>query len=81
MLFWELSGIGCSSGSIGVLETLLFDPYILQQICTANMRRFNKLLVVSQQVETAGKGDGGTCSAGGEKFQQPQRAHGAVWPP
>lgn len=32
MLLWEISDIACSSGGIGVLETLLFDPSILQQI-------------------------------------------------
>lgn len=31
MLFWELSGIAFGSGNVGVLEVLLFDPYILQQ--------------------------------------------------
>lgn len=62
-----------------MLETLLFDPYTLQQIHRVdsgeheiNMRRSNKLLVASLKVGTAGKGDRGTCPAGGEKFQQMQ---------
>lgn len=36
------------------------------------MRRSVKLLVVSQNVGTAGKGDRGTCPAGGLEFQQMQ---------